>query len=98
MVARIDPPMCCTIDRHIYPGLITCLAITKKVQRIVHSHPANSGIKVRQWTTLRRSRQITGEMNHKSSDEEGKMGDKEDNTEGSSPYACVIKINTVKAL
>jgi hypothetical protein len=26
------------------------------------------------------------------------MGDKEDNTEGSSPYACVIKINTVKAL
>ena len=37
-------------------------------------------------------------MNRKSSDEEGKMGDKEDNTKGSSPYACVIKINTGKAL
>ena len=78
MVARIDPPMCFMIDRHIYSGLITCLAIKKKVQRIVHSHPAKSGIKVRQWTTLRSSRQITGEMSHKSSNEEGKMGDKEE--------------------
>jgi hypothetical protein len=37
-------------------------------------------------------------MNHKSSDEEGKMGDKEDNTEGSSPLASVIRIKTIMAL
>ena len=54
--------MCCTIDRHIYPGLITCLAITKKVQIIVHSHPANSGIKVRQYMCLSIMKHIGGSI------------------------------------
>ena len=88
------------IQTHIYPSLNKCLVIERKVQRnSVHNYPANSGIKVRQWTTLlRRIRQIIGEMNNNSSVYEGKWGDKEDKTKESSPQTCVINIKTEKPL
>ena len=88
------------IQTHIYPSLNKCLVTERKVQRnSVHNYPANSGIKVRQWTTLlRRIRQIIGEMNNNSSVYEGKWGDKEDKTKESSPQTCVINIKTEKPL
>ena len=51
---------------------------------------------MRQETTLhRRIKHIARELQHNSLDDEGTKGDKEDNTKGSSPQTCVIRINRV---
>ena len=72
----------------------------EEIQRdCVHIHPITSGVNVRQWTTLlRRSRQTIGEINQQSSEFVSKIGDKEDNTKGSSPETCVINNMTEKTL